>query len=500
MTGTFTNWEPMPMFEIVDFCFRVDVERVTILSLAKKEGLVDLDCESLDGVLSGVEYHKLRVEYDKYHKEDYSETWMKLIQRTSRYQRPVLVNGDKRALLKRKDTPLYVFAAMMSCGRQDYVISNRLEDGTYDHHLGTCLARHRDEEVPIARKKHKKKLLVDRKFVKEHSVFAQWRLDDDGTLRKCLAHDMRYWKVGKFVKQPSDLEAVVRRTRAHFEMLKNSHIVEASISYFPYISINEYMQFARRCNLIDSKFKMSAIDRLFIATNYEVEAQDENPDKQLMRFEFIEILLRIAREKYLTAGPAKTIDEAYQMILEKHVMPASRAGEWKDWRLRVLYTVEVNDVLHANLNLLAQLYSLVTTGVKTKQAAYLARAAMDASVPTQHLKQMPVEKCIKLFTDDTDVGLSLKDAVYCMGMSKMTVINENEQPESKKYKTVAFVEFLEMIARVAQSKFTESELEDIGLNAKIEFVLDDLFKVLGEKRKPVNIDEEDEGSASDSDY
>ena len=37
-----------------------------------------------------------------------------------------------------------------------------------------------------------------------------------------------------------------------------------------------------------------------------------------------------------------------------------------------------------------------------------------------------------------------------MGMSKMTVINENELPESKKYKMVAFVEFLEMIARVAQ--------------------------------------------------
>ena len=94
------------------------------------------------------------------------------------------------------------------------------------------------------------------------------------------------------------------------------------------------------------------------------------------------------------------------MILEKHVKPASRADDWKDWRLRVLYTNEVNDVLYANLSLLTQLYSLVTTGAKAKQSIYLARATMDSTVSMSHLKLMPIERALKLFTDDTDVGLT----------------------------------------------------------------------------------------------
>ena len=83
---------------------------------------------------------------------------------------------------------------------------------------------------------------------------------------------MRSWKVTKFVKHEKDLNEIISICKEHYELLKNSHHAEAAISCWPYISINEYTQFAKRCNFIDAKFKMSAIDRLFIATNYELEA------------------------------------------------------------------------------------------------------------------------------------------------------------------------------------------------------------------------------------
>lgn len=40
------------------------------------------------------------------------------------------------------------------------------------------------------------------------------------------------------------------------------------------------------------------LDQLFIITNFEEEDQKDNPDKLLIRFEFIELLIRIAKEKY----------------------------------------------------------------------------------------------------------------------------------------------------------------------------------------------------------
>ena len=59
-----------------------------------------------------------------------------------------------------------------------------------------------------------------------------------------------------------------------------------------------------------------------------------------------------------------------------------------------------------------------------------------------------------LFTRKSECGLSYKDAVFCYGMSKMTLANENE--DSQKYLKMIFVEFLEMICRVADVKYKSS--------------------------------------------
>ena len=82
----------------------------------------------------------------------------------------------------------------------------------------------------------------------------------------------------------------------------------------------------------------------------------------------------------------------------------------------------------------------------------------------------------------------------------MTCANENEEG-GKKYSRLMFTEFLEMIGRVAELKFKESELEEMHLANKIEFVLDDLFTCLPSlKRRQVNLIDNVEESYSDEDY
>ena len=105
---------------------------------------------------------------------------------------------------------------------------------------------------------------------------------------------------------------------------------------------------------------------------------------------------------------------------------------------------------------------------------------------------------IDLFTKKTDVSIRENEAVFCFGMSKMTVPFENE--DAKKYGFLYFSEFLEMIGRVADLNFKGSELESIGLHEKIEYILDDLFVIIpGAKRKSGNYEPE-EATESDSDY
>lgn len=80
----------------------------------------------------------------------------------------------------------------------------------------------------------------------------------------------------------------------------------------------------------------------------------------------------------------------------------------------------------------------------------------------------------------------------------MTVVDESEE-SSTKYKRLQFVEFLEMIGRIADLKFKITEMERLPLNQKIEFILDELLTFVDEKRKDVQM-QIDEESESDDEY
>lgn len=71
-------------------------------------------------------------------------------------------------------------------------------------------------------------------------------------------------------------------------------MTQVSRSSFPNISWIDFSNFCDKCKIFDKNVVIATIDRIFIATNVELEKMDDNPDKALCRFEFFEILVRIA--------------------------------------------------------------------------------------------------------------------------------------------------------------------------------------------------------------
>ena len=82
---------------------------------------------------------------------------------------------------------------------------------------------------------------------------------------------------------------------------------------------------------------------------------------------------------------------------------------------------------------------------------------------------------LNLFTKDSDVMIGEKEAIYCYGMSKMTVIKESVTP--KLFDKVELSEFCEMICRVADAKYKSNTTLEIA--QKIEKVLEELFVCTG---------------------
>ena len=112
---------------------------------------------------------------------------------------------------------------------------------------------------------------------------------------------------------------------------------------------------------------------------------------------------------------------------------------------------------------------------------------------------MDLADVLDLFLKKADLGLLDKDVIYFFGMSKMTVAEENDRGKHASYFHVVFVEFLEVIGRCADHKFHGSELEDLELAQKINFVLDDLFAPFNMRRRNPRVEIEEE-TESDSDY
>ena len=112
---------------------------------------------------------------------------------------------------------------------------------------------------------------------------------------------------------------------------------------------------------------------------------------------------------------------------------------------------------------------------------------------------MNKQDAMKFMMEHTHLQMAEKDAIYCYGMSKQTVLDE--QQHSKKYHLLPFVEFLELIGRVAEFKFRPTAMNAIPLFQKIEYTLDEIIPVLlpGKERLIPDIQEIEE-SDSDDDY
>ena len=189
--------------------------------------------------------------------------------------------------------------------------------------------------------------------------------------------------------------------------LKDLYIVFMSSSSYPAISWIDFTNFTTQCKMIDNNLQLSTVDRLFIATNVVMGTiLPDFPERELARYEFYEILVRLAAAKYKDPGVTPTYSEALQKLITECVMPNNDVSVWTEYRKNKIWTLEVNDVLETNMDSIRKLYRHYFAPKK----AYMSYA--DA---------------LNLVTKDTQIDLLEKEATQCYGLSKMTLLNELEK-------------------------------------------------------------------------
>lgn len=114
--------------------------------------------------------------------------------------------------------------------------------------------------------------------------------------------------------------------------------------------------------MIDKNLTSTDIDRIFIATNYDEEDLEDNDDNSLCRYEFAEIIVRMAKVKYFDKGHLPTVHESLNELLKRYIIPNSGMKiNSQPFRDECLWTLEVDDMIKANLTAIDNLYKRFAT-------------------------------------------------------------------------------------------------------------------------------------------
>lgn len=108
----------------------------------------------------------------------------------------------------------------------------------------------------------------------------------------------------------SDLEAAMSKYYASFVRIFDHQSTLGSGNEIFAMHLNEWGQLMVECGVPDetsTTCRLSHLDTIFVSTNFEEEKQsklsDANLDGALMRFEFLEALVRVARLKFIDSQP-----------------------------------------------------------------------------------------------------------------------------------------------------------------------------------------------------
>ena len=237
-----------------------------------------------------------------------------------------------------------------------------------------------------------------------------------------------------------------RKYKTHLYNTFDFYAVMGNGSDAGQIQMNQYSDWCDDCHITEPnnvpQCNRSALDRLFIVTNREDgqqdDTQDANDDRALMRFEFIEVIVRIAIAKFIQLKKTDSLPSAIKRLLQDYIKTNRGEGSCNAliddptvFRQKYVYTQETDQVLRKHVTMLNQMF----------------RGYCKHSSKGMLLKEwIAMLKDIDLFNYD----FTSREGKLAYVWSKSRVIDEVKGRE--KIHRMNFYDFVEGLLRIAQLK------------------------------------------------
>jgi len=136
-------------------------------------------------------------------------------------------------------------------------------------------------------------------FMKDRSVFRDYREDTEAFLKKCFDEDYQFGKLGRFINKKGEADAEENAVKdllfSEYKNICNIFDYYSGTSSYPTISMNDFTSFSNQVGILDQNYiGLSQLDLLLVATCVSTNPYVNSAEKDLQRYEFLEMIVRIA--------------------------------------------------------------------------------------------------------------------------------------------------------------------------------------------------------------
>ena len=174
------------------------------------------------------------------------------------------------------------------------------------------------------------------------------------------------WKIPVLIgkKAKEDYDGVVKALRKNYYLMQLCYKNLILTQYFPNVVSKTFWEFIKKCKIPDKILTEKQYHIAFERVNFEEDDDEENPADELCRYEFMELIVRVAGKKYNIGKktdpdkPAlcKTYTEALNRLIEEHLEVYFEPYPDAEFRTKYLWTLGCHNVFTSNLEILKDLF------------------------------------------------------------------------------------------------------------------------------------------------
>lgn len=135
-------------------------------------------------------------------------------------------------------------------------------------------------------------------------------------------------------------------------------------SAYPTIGFNDFTSFAKRCKVVLAEDGLTDLDLLVVATAVSHHQWVNSATLDLTRYEFFEIIVRIANFYFKDRGLVKTTCQGIEKVLNEMIYPNAKSMDGDNFRRYQCYNVKTNEILKKNEAMLFKIYNSFTHAKK----------------------------------------------------------------------------------------------------------------------------------------